>query len=231
MSIKKYTLYGERGTGTNYLENLMDINFNAELTWEYGHKHFPGFCDEKLRTSDDTLFICIIRNIYDWLNSFYRPKWHLPLKFMTELTEEEKIHKFLNEEFYSIKETGDMSELPECRNIYTGERYKNIFELRYTKHNFFINLHKKVKNVILIRYEDLVQNFDNTMLRIKNKGLSNKHGINFPINSNQYKDRKNVIYIPNSKYNFISINLIYSNKNLIKKHEEGLGYYNNLKKR
>ena len=38
--IKKFTIYGERCSGTNYLENLILVNFDVNLTWEYGWKHF-----------------------------------------------------------------------------------------------------------------------------------------------------------------------------------------------
>ena len=68
--LRKYTIYGERCSGTNYLENIMDLNFDVEITWEFGWKHFFGFHDEVLRNhSDDTLFICIIRDPVDWFNS------------------------------------------------------------------------------------------------------------------------------------------------------------------
>ena len=73
--VKKYTIYGERCSGTNYLENIINVN----ITWDYGWKHFFGFQDDKLKKSDDTLFICIVRNLPDWINSFYREKYHLPL--------------------------------------------------------------------------------------------------------------------------------------------------------
>ena len=58
------------------------------------------------------------------------------------------------------------------RNIYTGNRYKNIFELRHTKIKWMLeDLPNKVKNCIFIRYEDLINDFDNTLLKIKNKRL------------------------------------------------------------
>ena len=47
--IKKFTIYGERCSGTNYLQNLVNDNFEIELTWEYGWKHFFGFQDDKLK--------------------------------------------------------------------------------------------------------------------------------------------------------------------------------------
>ena len=55
--LKKYTIYGERCSGTNYLQYIMSINFDVKITWEYGRKHFFGFEDKKLNNSEDTLFI------------------------------------------------------------------------------------------------------------------------------------------------------------------------------
>ena len=79
--IKKFTIYGERCSGTNYLQNLVNDNFEIELTWEYGWKHFFGFQDDTLKNSDDTLFLCIVRNPVDWMNSFFRNPHHLPLNY------------------------------------------------------------------------------------------------------------------------------------------------------
>ena len=100
--IKKVQIYGERCSGTNYLEDLITKNFNVEITWEYGWKHFFGFCEEKLVNSNDTLFICIIRDIYSWINSFFRELHHLPIKYMIDLTIEDKIFKFLT--FYDDRD-------------------------------------------------------------------------------------------------------------------------------
>jgi len=52
----------------------------------------------------------------------------------------------------------------EDRNIFTKERYKNIFELRYTKLKYMTEvLPQKVKHCIFIRYEDLLDDFENTI--------------------------------------------------------------------
>ena len=140
---------------------------------------FFGFHDNELLNSDDTLFICIVRDPIDWINSFFREKHHLPLQYMKNLTEEEKIYKFLNDEFWSFKDWSfkdknvniDTSkEILNDRNIYTGDRYKNIFELRYTKNNFLLkDMPKKVKNYIFIRYEDLKYNLDKVLNLLKKK--------------------------------------------------------------
>ena len=193
MKLSKFTIYGERCSGTNYLEKLVLKNFDVDITWEFGWKHFFGFHDNELLNSDDTLFICIVRDPIDWINSFFREKHHLPLQYMKNLTEEEKIYKFLNDEFWSFKDWSfkdknvniDTSkEILNDRNIYTGDRYKNIFELRYTKNNFLLkDMPKKVKNYIFIRYEDLKYNLDKVLnLYIK-----------FPLNVKTYKQTEKFI--------------------------------------
>jgi hypothetical protein len=221
--INKFTIYGERCSGTNYLEELIGLNFNVQLTWNYGWKHFFGFDD--LSNSDDTLFICIVRDLHDWLNSFYREKHHLPLLFL-EISDDEKKDMFLNKEIYSIGYK-NKTELPD-RNIYTNERYKNIFELRHTKNKFLIeDLDKKVKNYILIRYEDLLNNFDETMNKIKDKGLELKNPSNFPLNTSNYRKNKNIKYEEVKKKQgpyLISKDEVFTNPNLIKDYEIKLGY-------
>jgi hypothetical protein len=36
--IKNYTIYGERASGTSFLEEAINYNFNIELTWDFGWK-------------------------------------------------------------------------------------------------------------------------------------------------------------------------------------------------
>jgi hypothetical protein len=176
---KKVTIYGERCSGTNYLEKVLLLNFDIEIVWDYGWKHFFGFKD--LSNSDDVLFIGIIRNLEDWINSLYRHKHHLP----SNLTE--NIDTFLNNTFYSFyldnthKITSD--EIMSDRNIETKERYKNIFELRYIKNKFLIEtMPKLVKNYYLITYDNLCENFTDIMNKICNCGLKIKNNIVFPLN-------------------------------------------------
>ena len=125
--LKKCTIYGERCSGTNYLENIIKMNFNVDITWKYGWKHFFGFQDKALKNSDDTLFLCIVRNLPDWINSFYREQHHLPLRYMTNLSPKKKLDIFLNKEIYSVEEKNIRfkrctKEIMTDRNIYTGKR-------------------------------------------------------------------------------------------------------------
>lgn len=206
----KVTIYGERCSGTNYLQELLLLNFDVEIVWCYGWKHFFGFSD--LNNSDDTLFIGIIRNLEDWINSLYREKHHLP----DHLTS--TIDTFLNETFYSIYD--DKNEIMNDRNIDTGERYKNIFELRLVKNKYLIEkMPKLVKNYCLITLDNLVDSFEDTMNKLKDCGLKNKDDIIFPLNVLYYKNEKNNLFKKKS-------NTIPKEKIIIENEE--LKFYENL---
>lgn len=184
--IKKYTIWGERCSGTNYLQKLIESNFETELTWDYGYKHFFGF--NGFDNSDTTLFICIVRNPYDWINSFYKNLHNHPLKNNNIVKESSKIKLFLNNTWYSItKKNGKLEEEMTDRNIYTKKRYKNIFEMRHYKLKYMLTtLPNNAKNCLLIRYEDLIDNYGFYMNLLKKKGLKSKKNIIFPLNYEKY---------------------------------------------
>lgn len=212
--MKKVTIYGERCSGTNYLEELLLSNFDIEIVWDYGWKHFFGF--NQLNNSDDVLFIGIIRNLEDWINSLYRNPHHLPKQLI------KNVPTFLNTTFYSeVNNTEIMSD----RNIETNDRYKNIFELRFIKNKFLIEtMPKMVKNYCLITYDELCDNFINTMNKLRDCGLSVKNNINFPLNVTYYKKKYNQVFI--KKVNEISKEEIITNEHFLS--NEKLLFYERL---
>jgi hypothetical protein len=201
--INKITIYGERCSGTNYLEHLITQNFEQKITWAYGWKHFFGHSN--LNNSDNILFIGLIRNPYDWLNSLYLNQYHLPIHF-------KDLKNFLNSEIYSLNNLNN--EILADRNIYTKERYKNIFELRNIKNKFLIeDMPKLVKNYILFTYEMFISDFENTMTKLKNCGLTIKQNINFPVNI-YYDAINNKKKYQNNKKKIISNTQITNNLNI-----------------
>ena len=184
--MKKVKIYGERCSGTNYLQELLLYNFDVEIVNDYGWKHFFGFND--LSNSDDVLFIGIVRNLEDWINSLSRDKYHLPY----EVTQ--SLDTYLNSPFYSIDSNNN--EMMVDRNMETNERYKNIFELRRVKNKFLIEkMPKLVKNYCLITYDDLCENFINNMNKFRDCGLPIKNPINFPVNILYYKSNKKKYFV------------------------------------
>jgi len=215
MNITKIKIYGERCSGTNYLEQLILTNFNVKsLQTIYGWKHFFGY--SQLKNTDDTLFIGIVRDPTDWLNSFYINHHHLPITLY------ENTENFLNNTFYSLKDNG--KEIMQDRHIFTKKRYKNIFELRETKLKYLLfDMPKLVKHYILIKYEDLINNFKDTIVNIAQKGLPINNLINYPQNIFYYKNNKNEKYTK-KEYATISKDMIKDKLNLY--YENDLLNYN-----
>ena len=86
-SLTRFTIMGERCSGTNYIEKLFLTNFNIEITWDYGWKHWVGFNDFKNdKLENETLFVCIIREPIGWIDSLYRHKHHIPKENYVNLT-------------------------------------------------------------------------------------------------------------------------------------------------
>jgi len=240
--IQKFTIFGERCSGTNYLENIIKNNFEIEVTWDYGWKHFFGFndytntmnlskqcVDKELLSganakdnSDKVLFIGIVRNPFDWLNSLFIDKHHLAPHLKNN------IKSYLNDEFWSIHDNYNLGEIMEDRNIFTKERYKNIFEMRATKIKYLLEvLPTIVKNYTFIRYEDLINDFEKTLNKIKNCGLIVKPNIDFPINNTKYDYKYLKDYDKNEKKNkkyIISKQLILNNPNINLYYERKLNY-------
>ena len=178
--IQYFTIYGERCSGTNFLMHAIQDNFNIKFTAEYAWKHFFGHYDFNNFSEEDnnkTLFIGIIRGPVEWINSFYKKMHHIPIENKLN------INTFMFNQFYSVYD--DNKEIMEDRNFITKERYKNIFELRKIKNHYLINdMKMKVKNYILIRYEDLRDNYNNILDFIQTKFNLEKKAENYiPIDS------------------------------------------------
>ncbi len=171
MSVTDFTIYGERCSGTNWLQQSIETSMNIPVTWRFGWKHFPGH--NSLEASSDCLFLCIVRNPYDWLASLFQSPHHLAMHLRCDFS------TFLTDEFYSwydeqghIQEKKFGTEIMADRHIKENRRYRNILELRNVKNSFFLeSLPRKVKNHYVVSYdlmkiehaavlEDISQQFD-----------------------------------------------------------------------
>jgi len=185
--IKNFTIFGERCSGTHFVEYAIKQNF--EIGYNRGSKHFFGH-DEKADLIDNTnmnttLFILLVRDPIDWIDSFFKRPHHVPGENRRD------IKKFLTSEWRSVYESNQQNsptkqkgtEIMTDRNIYTKERYINILELRKTKCNYFLNeIAKKVKYFYLLKYEDLRDDYFNTMEKIQQQfNLKKRHVSYMPI--------------------------------------------------
>ena len=213
----KFTILGERCSGTNFLIESIINNFDLELTWEYGFKHFFGY--NKFENSDDTIFIGIIRNPYEWLCSFYKNPHQLPEHLKTSF-----LH-FLSKEFYSVYNDTNIEYDNDHNFINDNKRYTNIFELRNVKCKYLLEtIPNLVKNYYLIKYEDLRDNYEYVLKSIAKKfNLIPKNKIYQEIT--YYKDQYNKLFNKNIYINDLSPQFIrYISNNLNHDLEIKLGY-------
>jgi hypothetical protein len=147
MNLKTFTILGERCSGTHYLQYSILNNF--ELEYLKLEKHFFGHSE--LSNNPEMLYICLIRDPVEWIDSFFKRLHHVPSENSKD------IDSFLNNEWRSIDDTTGI-EIMEDRHIISKKRYTDIFELRQVKNEYLMSL--KNKNTLILKYEDLRDNYD-----------------------------------------------------------------------
>jgi hypothetical protein len=160
-TIRSFQIFGERASGTNYLEQLLKKNFPSYLiTWKYGWKHFPCWYDtpwvthfhydtapeySQLSGSQDALVIVIFRNPYDWLRSFYSNPWHIAKNFNRS-----SFSRFIREKWRLEEHTFHYD-----LNPHTLCCFQNVLEMRTAKIKNLLKIKQKAPNVYYINYETL----------------------------------------------------------------------------
>lgn len=151
-------LYGERNSGTNYVEALIKQNFPAltprrRYNWEKHNFLNPPF------VRDEMLGVVVVRHAFDWLRSFYRSPhqvayWHREVDFSG----------FLRHEWSGIfngkliEQQGKLNiqlrELMYERHPVSGARISNVVELRNLKLASQLKIRNLYENWVVVRYED-----------------------------------------------------------------------------
>lgn len=225
MTIKTIQIYGERCSGTNYLEHLIRKNYlNVDLCWDYGWKHFFPRVD--LSQSDQCLFLVLFRNPYDWVRSLHRSPWHahpsirnLPLidflKVQWHCVWDDHWQPFPKNIIYG-------SEMMFERDPDTGKRFDNVLKMRNAKNTHWQNLRNLVQHVEFIRYEDLAD-FPKQTIRELGRKYSIKSTLLFR-NEKAYKGEKTIRY---KKRNYPALghhDVQFMISQLDEKQENSIGY-------
>ncbi len=182
--IKNFTIFGERNSGTNYIKSVLEDNLNVPFTQKYGFKHWyiknlnprgqnNNTTDNECVTSifskeaNETLFIYIIRNPFDWAGSMYKKPYHIKHANMSTF------YNFLKSKYIAYENERLHPLWKQSKNgIYFIDRSNNIITLRNEKNNHFNQLGKTVKHFYIIRQENLKNDLATI---IKNFKLSKKH--------------------------------------------------------
>lgn len=202
---KQVTIFGERCSGTNYLEHLLVTNFEVEYIM--GDKHMYEYNGLIPDQSDSVFFFGIARNVVDWVNSLYRDQPHLPSHLCNS------IETYLTDPMYSIVDNRETD-----HNWLTNQRYSNLFELRHVKMQFLVDtMPRLVRHYKLITYDELMADFHGIMNQIKSCGLKVRSSIEsqFPVNVAGYRGSKEQTYAETrkDKTNCIDAKLILSKVN------------------
>ena len=172
-------LYGERCSGTKYLQKVLETNFDCTFVNQPEHKHFFGHVD--LSSFRDSLFVCIVRAPTPWLNSFYKKPWHL----LPQNTN--SVSAFLHSSVRSCGErlangtysatVGDNKpEITADRHMDTGRSYTSVLQLRSRKLRFVLDdLPQQGLRTVVVRYEDILNSFDAVLGVLRNCGLRIKY--------------------------------------------------------
>lgn len=156
---KDIRIYGERNSGTNFVNQLLTSNFQLqvvnnvfeerdEYTCVYDWKHDAPLAKPKENTVD----ILIVRKLVPWLHSFFKTQWHLQYQ--------EPFHAFLSNPLQvSNSMSSQLNERPNqkthCGTKFINYRDQNlsIFELRYLKWKEMYDYFDSNKNVVLLQVD------------------------------------------------------------------------------
>jgi hypothetical protein len=171
--LRHFAIFGERNSGTNYLEKLIARNIDGftavprNFGWKHGGLdrrwwapgHKPQPLHDHARQAEDVLFIAIFRSPLHWLLSMHRLPHHAPFHMQLPLS------VFLRMEwadYYNEAAPGDdirpepdtRFALGRARNLI--ERFPSIFDLRREKISRFLSMASQLPRVVFVNYESIV---------------------------------------------------------------------------
>ena len=167
--ISSFQVFGERCSGTNYLEALIASNFPTLkhpciqthneicVQWRYGWKH--GFPHAPI-LPPNVLFLVIFRHPETWLSSLHRTPWHVAPRLASQ-----PFSRFIREPWQCVANNPGFGghwgtpeyamELNLERHPLTGERFPNALKLRNAKNVGFMSLAKRTANCVFVQYEEV----------------------------------------------------------------------------
>ena len=161
-------MFGERCSGLTYVEHRMTETFpGLSMTHEYGWAH--GFVNPPyIRPS--SFCVVVVRNVLDWVQHLHRTPFQAG-----EWSQDASISQFLRNE-WSCTTNGRVlgkpyhklglarnTEFMSERHPMTGQRIRNVIELRTLKMMSLLKLQHLTPNCAYLRYEDMVAAGDDMM--------------------------------------------------------------------
>lgn len=248
--IKKFCMYSERNSGSNWVSSLIEANFQLKYEpSECPHKHDLGMSvpNEFSFLPPNILVVAVFRNAFDWAASMHRHPWHA-----TNHCNTSSFAEFLVREWSPGKLAGRPNWLhaaPFCPKYDTNQRRmpmiyenigglyaSNILELRTWKAARALEICQTRKQSVCVRHDDLIEN-TKEWLQDFQRQFNFETKPDFPIEVVSYKGvRGREKFIPHSEYTAMRFGESHSayynddTMNIMRKHldsalEENLGYF------
>jgi hypothetical protein len=164
-TVTHFQVFGERRSGTNFLNKLIADNLRAFPTRKYGWKH-GHFCYPAI--SSNALIVVVVRDPYDWLVSMYTTQFHYA-QHLRSL----RFSEFIRQPWETIAAPtpqawiwfgydhrpnlqGEIMQLD--RHPITGRQFRNIIEMRSVKLHSHLGILNRAENVCILRLEDTRRN-------------------------------------------------------------------------
>ncbi len=176
-AIDHFQVFGERRTGTNYLDHLIADNFEIEPRYNYGWKH--GFATMPC-IARSGLILVAVRHPISWLSSLYNEpfsKSHRELNTFSEFLHrewyDEYAPKHIGHRTWGYKgmprdfKTANQLD----RNPLTGKRFRNPLEMRFLKNQSYLGFLERESNVAVIDY-DFAKDEPQTVINILSGAFS-----------------------------------------------------------
>jgi len=220
MKLQAFNIKGERCSGTNYLQKLIEINLNIKYANSIGWKHgYYSLLNQNEELLKSFLTIIIFRNPFDWLRSLYliphhlegtkRSSWESPVPSFSEFIRRD-----------SMKTIEIKDSFLHTRHPFYFTCPKNIFELRKWKIEHFLNLKNVFPQTFYLKYEDLVQDPKKIITEINNKYFN----VDFEFkNWTEYKNY-GIEYVPKKYFNISEDDYSFLIENIDWEFESKIGY-------
>ncbi len=185
--IRKIIVLGERHSGTNALYKILSshvancnilsglIGYNPSTFLkkksDYFHKHYypwlplpneedsgKGIYKNIFSPKEDVLYICMVREVYDWLRGFFiRAHDVCDRKYFFNMSKDPEKRPFAFRKFIErtwIVDPG-MPKIIDGWNPYQERAFKNILELRRYKNLNYLAIGERAPNFMLVHTESL----------------------------------------------------------------------------
>lgn len=153
---RRFQVFGERSSGTNFIKRLLGRNSTMEPVEDFGWKHgFPMMT----AIPEDLAVICAVRDARSWALSMHAKPWHCPpqmqsLPFSDFIRAPWQTIADRKRYFPQIAAQGGQGQpLQHDRHPITGQPFSDLFALRRAKLQGLLSYHRRGCTVVVCRME------------------------------------------------------------------------------